>query len=71
MAIKITPDKLTSYLGYGIGAAQAAQVALEQIPAGTSMHKGDYIQLGIALLMAVFGWATNKQQLGKQVTPQE
>ena len=59
---KMSADKTATVLGYAIGAAQAAQVALGQIPPGTSMHQQDWIGLGMAVLWAVLGKVTNKGQ---------
>jgi len=52
-------DKITTTLG-AIGAAVAAAQPVVNATQG-SLHQEDYIQLVMAVIMAVFGFFTNKQ----------
>lgn len=51
-------DKITTAVGALMAAGTAAQPVLNGVQG--SMHSGDWIQLGVAVLMAVFGFFTNK-----------
>lgn len=58
--MKITRDTATTVLG-GIGAVVTAVEPVLNASSGT-MHQGDYIQLAMAAIMALFGWFTNKKE---------
>lgn len=55
-------DNVTTALG-AIGAAVTAAQPVINATQG-AMHQQDYIQLFLAVIMAVFGFFTNKQQPG-------
>jgi hypothetical protein len=52
-------DKITSIVGAVGAAATAAQPVLHGVEG--SLHSGDYFQLVSAVLFAVLGFFTNKQ----------
>jgi hypothetical protein len=51
-------DKLTTILGAGVAAATAATPIINGVSG--AFHQADWIQLASAILMAVFGYFTNK-----------
>lgn len=53
-------DKVTTLLGLGISAMTAAQPVLNGVQG--SFHQQDWMQLGGAVMMAIFGFFTNKGQ---------
>lgn len=54
-------DLATTILG-GLGAAvTGAQPVINAMTPGATMHSGDYLQLTMAVIFAVFGWFTNKK----------
>ena len=55
-------DMATTILG-GIGAAVTAAEPVLNASSGT-MHQGDYVQLAMAVVMALFGWFTNRKAVG-------
>ena len=59
MENNMNADKITTILG-GCMAAGTAALPLLNAVQGT-MHQSDYVSLVTAVLMAVFGWFTNKQ----------
>ena len=54
-------DRLTTVLGGVIGASQAAQVAVNQMAPGSSLHQQDYISLVMAVAFSLHGFCTNKK----------
>lgn len=52
-------DKLTTVLGAVGAAVTAAQPVINGISG--SLHTQDYFQMAFAVIMAVFGFYTNKQ----------
>ena len=57
--MRSTKDTVTTVIG-GLGAAiTAAQPIMDSVGSG-SLHQGDYVQLLAAVLVAVFGYFTNK-----------
>lgn len=55
-------DKMATYAGGAIAVLQSTQVALGQIPPGTSMHTQDWISLATAAVFAFLGWVTNRDK---------
>lgn len=56
----INKDKLTTVLG-AIGAGVATVQPIVNSMSNQSLHTQDYVQLTMALLLGIFGWATNKK----------
>ena len=54
-------DTLTTIAGGVVAAGTAAGTIFGQMQPGTSMHSQDYINLGIAVAMAIWGFFTNKK----------
>jgi hypothetical protein len=52
-------DKVTTVIGAMMAAGTAATPVLNAVEG--SLHRGDYLQLAVSVLMAVFGYFTNKQ----------
>ena len=52
-------DKITTVLGASMAALTAAQPVVNAVQG--SLHQQDYVQLIMAVVMAVFGFFTNKQ----------
>lgn len=58
--MKIGKDTVTTVLG----AVGAGIVAAEPVLNGFegTMHQADYLKLALAVVMAVFGWFTNRKE---------
>ena len=54
-------DKLTTIVGMILAVMQAGQVAISQIPAGTTMGAKEWLGVGMAVAFAIIGLFTNKQ----------
>ena len=66
----MSTDKLTSIVGLLLGVLQAGNVALGQIPAGTTMALKDWLGIAMAVGFAIIGIFTNKAgQVGIVTTP--
>ena len=62
--MKSTKDLATTILGGVLAAGTAAQPIMNGVEG--SMHQADYMQLTMAVVMAIFGYFTNKgSQSGK------
>ena len=57
--MKMDKDKLTTALGVAASAITAAQPVVNATQG--AMHSQDYLQLAFAVVMAVFGFFTNKK----------
>ena len=55
-------DKLTTILG-AVGAVVTAAEPVVNATSGT-MHQGDWLQLAMACIFGLLGWATNKKEAG-------
>ena len=53
-------DLMTTIVGGIAAAASAAEPVLNGIQTG-SLHQNDWVQLGIAVAMGIWAWATNKK----------
>jgi len=53
-------DKLTTILG-AVGAVVTAAEPVVSASSGT-MHQGDWLQLAMAVVFGLLGWATNKKE---------
>jgi len=60
--MKINKDTATTILG-GVGAVVTAVEPVMNATQGT-LHQGDYVQLVMAAVMALFGWFTNRKAVG-------
>lgn len=56
--MKSTKDVATTVLGGILAAGTAAQPVMAGVEG--SMHQADYLQLAMAVVMALFGYFTNK-----------
>lgn len=58
--MNLNTDKLTTLAGAGAALCNSVGTVAGQMAPGSSMHRGDYVNLGMSLFMLIFGWATNK-----------
>jgi len=56
--MKSNKDLATTILGGILAAGTAAQPVMNSVEG--SMHQADYLQLAMAVVMAIFGYFTNK-----------
>lgn len=61
ITIKLNSDSITTAAGVGLAALTAAQPVMNMVSAGTTLHQGDWIQLGMAVFMSILGYFTNKK----------
>ena len=62
--MKIGKDTATTVLGLVMAAGTAAQPAMNAVDG--SFHQADWIKLGTAVIMAIFGFFTNKGSTSDQ-----
>lgn len=56
-------DLLTTIAGGMLAIGTAIQPIANSIQPGTSLHTQDYVQLIMAVVFAILGWATNKKEV--------
>ena len=59
--ISINHDKVTTVLGAVGAVITATDPIMSGVAAGGVLHSGDWMQLIMAALMALYGYSTNKQ----------
>ena len=60
ITLNVNSDTITTAAGAGLAALTAAQPVMNMIGEGASLHGGDWLKLGMAVLMALHGYFTNK-----------
>jgi len=62
MKLNINHDKMTTVLGAVGAAVNAAEPVMSGINTGV-LHQGDWFRLSMSVLMALYGYSTNKQTI--------